>query len=430
MHKYEAIGKDLFIRNREKLAAKLKPNSVVVVCSNDIMPTNADGTMAFRQNSNMLYLSGIDQEESILVIAPDFPDPKFREVLFVRETNEHIAVWEGHKYTKEEATEESGVQTVLWKENFEQTFNTILAETENIYLYQNEHIRNSTEVETRTDRFNKWCHATYPNFEYERLAPIIYDLRTKKEKREIEMMQTACDITEKAFRRVLNFVKPGVMEFEIEAEILHEFIRNRSKGFAYTPIIANGGNACVLHYIENADSCKDGDLILMDVGAEYGNYNADMTRTIPVNGKFNKRQREVYDAVLRVKKEATAMLTPGNTIPEFHKEVGKIMTSELIGLGLLDQTDVKNENPDWPAYKKYFMHGTSHHIGLDVHDVASIYTEFTPGMVFTVEPGIYIPDEGIGIRLEDDMLITEDGQFNLMGNIPLEADEIESIMNS
>ncbi|MHA7100329.1 aminopeptidase P N-terminal domain-containing protein [Roseivirga pacifica] len=430
MHKYEAIGKDLFIRNREKLAAKLKPNSVVVVCSNDIMPTNADGTMAFRQNSNMLYLSGIDQEESILVIAPDFPDPKFREVLFVRETNEHIAVWEGHKYTKEEATEESGVQTVLWKENFEQTFNTILAETENIYLYQNEHIRNSTEVETRTDRFNKWCHATYPNYEYERLAPIIYDLRTKKEKREIEMMQVACDITEKAFRRVLKFVKPGVMEYEIEAELLHEFIRNRSKGFAYTPIIANGGNACVLHYIENADSCKDGDLILMDVGAEYGNYNADMTRTIPVNGKFNKRQREVYDAVLRVKKEATAMLTPGNRIPEFHKEVGKIMTSELIGLGLLDQTDVKNENPDWPAYKKYFMHGTSHHIGLDVHDVASIYTEFTPGMVFTVEPGIYIPNEGIGIRLEDDMLITEDSQFNLMGNIPLEAEEIESIMNS
>ena len=429
MHKYEAIGKDLFIRNREKLAAKLKPNSVVVVCSNDIMPTNADGTMAFRQNSNMLYLSGIDQEESILVIAPDFPDPKFREVLFVRETNEHIAVWEGHKYTKEEATEESGVQTVLWKENFEQTFNTILAETENIYLYQNEHIRNSTEVETRTDRFNKWCHATYPNYEYERLAPIIYDLRTKKEKREIEMMQVACDITEKAFRRVLKFVKPGVMEYEIEAELLHEFIRNRSKGFAYTPIIANGGNACVLHYIENADSCKDGDLILMDVGAEYGNYNADMTRTIPVNGKFNKRQREVYDAVLRVKKEATAMLTPGNRIPEFHKEVGKIMTSELIGLGLLDQTDVKNENPDWPAYKKYFMHGTSHHLGLDVHDVASVFTDFKPGMVFTVEPGIYIPDEGIGIRIEDDVVIQESGHLNLMGDIPIEIEEIEDLMN-
>ncbi|HEY9117465.1 MAG TPA: aminopeptidase P N-terminal domain-containing protein, partial [Roseivirga sp.] len=400
--RYEHIGKELFIKNREKLKAKLKPNSVVIVCSNDIMPTNADGTMPLRQNSNLLYLSGIDQEESTLIIAPDFPDPKFREVLFLRETNEHIAVWEGHKYTQEEATETSGVKTVIWNDKFENTLNTILAETEHIYLYNNEHIRNATEVETRTDRFTKWCQAKYPNYEYERLAPIIYDLRTVKEPREIELMQVACDITEKAFRRVLKYTKPGVWEYEIEAEFLHEFIRNKSKGFAYTPIIGGGANACVLHYIENKDQLKDGDLMLLDVGAEYANYNADMTRTIPVNGRFTKRQREVYDAVLRVKKAATAMLTPGNRIPEYHKEVGKIMTSELIGLGLLDQTDVKNENPDWPAYKKYFMHGTSHHIGLDVHDVASIYTEFKPGMVFTVEPGIYIPEEGIGLRLEDD----------------------------
>tara|TARA_A100000171_G_scaffold52963_1_gene74691 strand:+ start:6288 stop:7577 length:1290 start_codon:yes stop_codon:yes gene_type:complete len=428
--RYEAIGKDLFIKNRAKLKARLKPNSVVVVCSNDVMPTNADGTMPFRQNSNMLYLSGIDQEESILVIAPDFPDPKFREVLFVRETNEHIAVWEGHKYTQEEATETSGIQTVIWNDKFENTFNTILAETENIYLYQNEHIRNATDVETRTDRFTKWCHATYPNYEYERLAPIIYDLRTVKEKREIELMQTACDITEKAFRKVLALTKPGVWEYEVEAEFQYEFAKRRSKGFAYTPIIGGGANACVLHYIENKDPLKDGDLMLMDVGAEYANYNADMTRTIPVNGKFTKRQREVYDAVLRVKKEATAMLKPGNRIPEYHKEVGKIMTSELLGLGLIDKTDVANENPDWPAYKKYFMHGTSHHIGLDVHDVASIYTEFKEGMVFTVEPGIYIPNEGLGIRLEDDEVITKDGTFNLMRNIPIEADEIESIMNA
>ncbi|WP_339607807.1 aminopeptidase P family protein [uncultured Roseivirga sp.] len=428
--RYEAIGKDLFIKNRAKLKARLKPNSVVVVCSNDVMPTNADGTMPFRQNSNMLYLSGIDQEESILVIAPDFPDPKFREVLFVRETNEHIAVWEGHKYTQEEATETSGIQTVIWNDKFENTFNTILAETENIYLYQNEHIRNATDVETRTDRFTKWCHATYPNYEYERLAPIIYDLRTVKEKREIELMQTACDITEKAFRKVLALTKPGVWEYEVEAEFQYEFAKRRSKGFAYTPIIGGGANACVLHYIENKDQLKDGDLMLMDVGAEYANYNADMTRTIPVNGKFTKRQREVYDAVLRVKKEATAMLKPGNRIPEYHKEVGKIMTSELLGLGLIDKTDVANENPDWPAYKKYFMHGTSHHIGLDVHDVASIYTEFKEGMVFTVEPGIYIPNEGLGIRLEDDEVITKDGTFNLMRNIPIEADEIESIMNA
>ncbi|MGW8121048.1 aminopeptidase P N-terminal domain-containing protein [Roseivirga echinicomitans] len=428
--RYEAIGKDLFIKNREKLKARLKPNSVVVVCSNDVMPTNADGTMPFRQNSNMLYLSGIDQEESILVIAPDFPDPKFREVLFVRETNEHIAVWEGHKYSQEEATETSGIQTVIWNDKFENTFNTILAEIENIYLYQNEHIRNATEVETRTDRFTKWCHANYPNYEYERLAPIIYDLRTVKEKREIELMQTACDITEKAFRKVLGLTKPGVWEYEVEAEFQYEFAKRKSKGFAYTPIIGGGTNACVLHYIENKDQLKDGDLLLMDVGAEYANYNADMTRTIPVNGRFTKRQREVYNAVLRVKKEATAMLRPGNRIPEYHKEVGKIMSSELIGLGLIDKTDVANENPDWPAYKKYFMHGTSHHIGLDVHDVASIYTEFKEGMVFTVEPGIYIPEEGLGIRLEDDEVITKDGTFNLMCNIPIEADEIESIMNS
>ncbi|WP_421978505.1 aminopeptidase P family protein [Roseivirga seohaensis] len=428
--RYEAIGKDLFIKNREKLKARLKPNSVVVVCSNDIMPTNADGTMPFRQNSNMLYLSGIDQEESILLIAPDFPDPKFREVLFVRETNEHIAVWEGHKYTQEEATETSGIQTVIWNDKFENTFNTILAETENIYLYNNEHIRNATEVETRTDRFTKWCHANYPNYEYERLAPIIYDLRTVKEKREIELMQTACDITEKAFRKVLGLTKPGVWEYEVEAEFQYEFVKRKSKGFAYTPIIGGGPNACVLHYVENKDQLRDGDLLLMDVGAEYANYNADMTRTIPVNGRFTKRQRAVYDAVLRVKKEATAMLKPGNRIPEYHKEVGKIMTSELIGLGLIDKTDVANENPDWPAYKKYFMHGTSHHIGLDVHDVASIYTEFKEGMVFTVEPGIYIPEEGLGIRLEDDELITKDGTFNLMRNIPIEAEEIESIMNA
>ena len=428
--RYEAIGKDLFIKNREKLKARLKPNSVVVVCSNDIMPTNADGTMPFRQNSNMLYLSGIDQEESILLIAPDFPDPKFREVLFVRETNEHIAVWEGHKYTQEEATETSGIQTVIWNDKFENTFNTILAETEHIYLYNNEHIRNATEVETRTDRFTKWCHSNYPNYEYERLAPIIYDLRTVKEKREIELMQTACDITEKAFRKVLGLTKPGVWEYEVEAEFQYEFVKRKSKGFAYTPIIGGGPNACVLHYVENKDQLRDGDLLLMDVGAEYANYNADMTRTIPVNGRFTKRQRAVYDAVLRVKKEATAMLKPGNRIPEYHKEVGKIMTSELIGLGLIDKTDVANENPDWPAYKKYFMHGTSHHIGLDVHDVASIYTEFKEGMVFTVEPGIYIPEEGLGIRLEDDELITKDGTFNLMRNIPIEAEEIESLMNA
>lgn len=428
--RYEHIGKDLFIKNRAKLKAKMKPNSIAIICSNDIMPTNADGTMAFRQNSNLLYFSGIDQEESVLIVAPDFPDPKMREILFVRETNELIAVWEGHKYTMEEATETSGVSTIMWVEKLEGMLNTLLAETDNIYLYNNEHIRNGTDVETRSDRFNKWCREKYGNYNYERLAPIAYDLRTVKEAREIELMQTACDLTDQGFRRILAYTKPGVWEYEIEAEFLHEFIRNKSKGFAYTPIIAGGGNACVLHYIENKDQLKDGDMILMDVGAEYANYNADMTRCIPVNGRFTQRQKDVYNAVLRVKNEATALLTPGNSIPAYHKEVGNIMTKELIGLGLIDQTDVKNEDPSWPAYKKYFMHGTSHHIGLDVHDVASIYTEFKAGMVFTVEPGIYIPEENLGIRLEDDLVITENGQHNLMGNIPIEAEEIEELMNS
>lgn len=428
--RYEHIGKDLFIKNRAKLTAQMKPNSIAIICSNDIMPTNADGTMAFRQNSNLLYFSGIDQEESVLIIAPDFPDPKMREVLFLKETSELIAVWEGHKYTAEEATETSGVPTVMWNDKFESTLNTVLAETNNIYLYNNEHIRNGTDVETRTDRFNKWCREKYANYEFERLAPIAYDLRTVKELREIELMQTACDLTDQGFRRILEYVKPGVWEYEVEAEYLHEFIRNKSKGFAYTPIIAGGGNACVLHYIENKDQLKAGDILLMDVGAEYANYNADMTRCIPVNGRFTARQKDVYNAVLRVKNEATALLTPGNSIPDYHKEVGNIMTRELLGLGLIDQTDVKNEDPNWPAYKKYFMHGTSHHIGLDVHDVASIYTDFKPGMVFTVEPGIYIPDENLGIRLEDDLVITEDGQHNLMGNIPIEVEEIEDLMNS
>ncbi len=428
--KYLPIGKDLFTTNRDKLKGKLKPNSVAIFNSNDIMPTNADGTMPFRQNNNLLYLSGIDQEESILIIAPDFPDPKLREVLFVKETSELIAIWEGHKYTKDEATETSGVATVMWTSDFEKTLLTILAESENIYLDSNEHIRSGSDVETRNQRFSKWCREQYPNYEYERIAPIIYDLRTVKELKEIELLRHACAITEKGFRKVLEMVKPGVWEYEVEAEYTYEFLKNRSRGFGYEPIVAGGANACVLHYVENNQQLKDGDLLLMDVGAEYANYNADMTRVIPINGRFNERQRAVYDAVLRVKNEATALLTPGNSIPEYHKEVGLIMQNELLGLGLIDQTDIKNENPDWPAFKKYFMHGTSHHLGLDVHDVASIYTKFKPGMVFTVEPGIYIPDEGIGIRLEDDVVIQEGGHDNLMGNIPILAEEIEDLMNS
>lgn len=427
--RYKQIDNNLFTENRKNLVSRLKPNSVAIVHSNDIMPTNADGTMNFKQNSDLYYLSGVDQEESILILAPDFPDPKLREVLFLRETNEEIAIWEGHKLTKEEGVETSGVSNIKWNQDFEKVLYTILAETEHIYLPSNEHIRNASLVETANDRFIKNCMAKFPLYKYERLAPIIYDLRTIKSELEVKTITHACHITEQGFRRILETVEPGVWEYEVEAEYAHVFLSNRSRGFAYSPIVAGGFNACVLHYIENSQQLKAGDLLLMDVGAEYANYNADMTRTIPVSGRFTKRQRQVYDAVLRVKTQATELLKPGSAIPEYHAAVGELMTEELLELGLLDKTDIKNQNPEWPAYKRYFMHGTSHHLGIDVHDVASIYKKFEPGMVFTVEPGIYIREESIGIRLEDDILITKDGHRNLMRNIPIHADEIEDLMN-
>lgn len=428
--KYEPINHQLFIQNRKKLAKRLNPNAVAVIRSNDIMPTNADGTMGFKQNSNLFYLSGIDQEETILIIAPNFPDKKKREILFVRETNEEIAIWEGHKYTKEEAKQTSGIENVQWNDNFEKVFAEILAESECIYLESNEHIRNASEVQTSNAKFIQECKEKYPLYEYNRLFPILADLRCVKSEIEIEILQKACDITEKGFRRILNYVKPGVWEYELEAEYLHEFVRNRSTGFAYQPIVGGGGNSCVLHYIDNNQQLKDGDILLMDVGAEYSNYNADMTRSIPVNGRFSERQKAVYNAVLRVKNGATALLVEGNAVPEYHKAVGELMEKELLDLKLIDKTDIKNQNPDWPAYKKYFMHGTSHHLGLDVHDVASIYKKFEAGMVLTVEPGIYIPEENLGIRIEDDIVITEDGHINLMKNIPIEVEEIEDLMNA
>ncbi len=427
--KYLPIVKELFIHNRKNLAKRLKPKSVAIFNSSDIMPTSADGTMPFIQDANLFYLSGIDQEESILLLAPNFPDERFREILFLKETNEEIAIWEGHKYTVSEAQETSGVKTIMWLDKFESTLATIMAESDEVYLDTNEHIRNASRVETRSDRFIKLCKEHFPLHEYNRIVPHLYDLRCIKSQLEIDQIQQACDITESGFRRILDKTHPGVWEYELEAEYSHEFLRKRSRGFAYDPIIASGANACVLHYVENNQQCKDGDLLLMDVGAEYANYNADMTRTIPVNGKFSKRQRAVYDAVLRVKNAATAMLVPGNVIPDYHKAVGEVMEKELVDLDLISISDIKNQKAEWPAYKKYFMHGTSHHLGLNVHDVASIYKKFEPGMVFTVEPGIYIREEGIGIRLEDNIVITENGHINLMKNIPIEADEIESLMN-
>jgi len=428
--KYSPIKNTLFIENRKKFCDQLKPGSLAVINSNDIQPTNADGTMAFRQNSDIFYLSGIDQEESILILFPDFPEEKMREVLFLRETNEEIAIWEGHKYTQEEAIETSGIYTIKWLSEFESTFIAMMAEAENVYLNTNEHTRRPlVEVETRDMRFIKWCKNKFPLHNYYRIAPIIYNLRMIKSEIEIELMQMACDITEIGFRRVLEFVQPGVYEYEIEAEFIHEFIRRRSKGFAYTPIIASGFNACVLHYIENKDQCKDGDVLLMDVGAEYANYNADLTRSIPVNGRFTPRQKAVYNAVLRVQRAAFNMLRPGNVIQDYQKEVGRIMESELLGLGLIDKTDIKNQDPNRPAYKKYFMHGTSHHLGLDVHDVGSHFRKFEENMLFTVEPGIYIREENLGVRIENDVVIKKNRIHDLMASIPVEIDEIEEIMN-
>jgi Xaa-Pro aminopeptidase len=428
--KYTQIDSNLFIKNRKKFVAQMRPKSIAVFNSNDIYPIGADSTLPFEQDRDLFYLSGADQEETILLLFPDAMDAKHREILFVRETNDHIAVWEGAKLTKEKATEVSGIETVYWLTEFDKIFFDLMTEADTIYFNTNEHYRQAVETQTREDRFIEKVKKEYPAHQWAKSNPILQNIRGVKEPEEIELMQRACDITEKGFRRVLEFVKPGVWEHEIEAEYLHEFIRNRSKGFAYSPIIASGNNANVLHYLENNKQVKDGDMILMDLAAEYANYSSDMTRTIPVNGKFTARQKEVYSAVLRVKDEATKMLVPGTLWAEYHKEVGKLMTSELIGLGLLDKADVQNENPDWPAYKKYFMHGTSHHIGLNTHDYGELKKPMKANMVFTVEPGIYIPAEGMGIRLEDDVVIQEKGEpFNLMRNIPIEIEEIEELMN-
>lgn len=429
--KYHQINKDLFIKNRAKFTLQMKPNSVAVFNSNDIYPVSADSHLPFAQHRDILYLSGVDQEESILLLFPDAPYENLKEILFLKETNEHIAVWEGEKLTKERAFEVSGIKTVFWLQDFQKTLKEVMAYSETIYINTNEHYRAVIETETREARFVKWWKENYPAHQVAKSNPILQRIRSVKESEELELIQTACDITEKGFRRVLNFVKPNVMEYEVEAEFAHEFLRNRSKGFAYTPIIASGNSANVLHYIENNLQCKEGDLLLLDVGAEYANYSSDMTRMIPVSGRFSERQKAVYNAVLKVKNEATKMLTPGTLWKQYHLEVGKIMTSELLGLGLIDKADVQNENPDWPAYKKYFMHGTSHHLGMDTHDYGLLHEPMKANMVFTVEPGIYIPAEGFGIRLEDDVVIQEKGEpFNLMRNIPILVEEIESIMNS
>ena len=401
---------------------------MVIVLANDIYPTNADGTMPFKQNSDLFYLTGVDQEETTLVLMPDAVDPKEREILFVKETSELIAVWDGEKLTKEQARAATGIERIEWSHTFEGFLHRLVPQVEHIYLLTNEHLRASVVVETRNARFIKDCQARYPLHRYERLAPLLHRLRMTKDAEEIKLLQRACDITEAGFRRVLGFIKPGVGEWEIEAELLHEFVRRGSRGFAYAPIIGSGKNACVLHYVENDKVCKDGEMILMDVAAEYAGWASDLTRTVPANGKFTKRQRNVYDSVLRVFRGANEILRPGNTPMEYQKQVIELMERELVGLGLFTAKEAREQGPDKALVKKYFMHGTSHHLGLDVHDVAPPHQPFAEGMVFTIEPGIYIREEALGVRLENDFVIGKDKNFDLMGKIPIEAEEIEQLM--
>lgn len=428
--KYLPISNELFTNNRKNFVLRTKSHSIAIFHSNDEYPKNGDQTFNFKQNADFFYLTGIDQEQSILILYPDCPNPLYREVLFLRQTNEHIAVWEGHKYTKEEARKASGIENIYWLNEYDSILHSIINYANNIYINTNENDRYSNDVPFRDLRMYEELRKKYPLHNYERSAAILRDLRPVKSDIEIELTKKACEITRDAFIRVLKFTKPGVAEYEIEAEITHEFLRQRATGHGYSPIIASGKNANVLHYIDNNQDCKDGDVLLLDFGAEYANYNADMTRSIPVNGRFTKRQRDVYDAVLRVMKSATSMIKAGAILTEYQDEVGKVMTSELIGLKLLDKHDVAKQDPKMPLYKKYFMHGTSHHLGLDVHDFGNRYKPFEVGNILTCEPGIYIQEEGLGIRLENDILITKDGNVDLMADIPLEAEHIEEIMNS
>ncbi len=429
--KYTLPGSELFVENRRRLAARLSPNSLAVLVANDILPTNADGTLPFKQNSDLFYLTGIEQEDTFLILYPDaFDQEKHREILFLKETSEHIAIWEGEKLTKEQASCLTGIpeQNIHWSHQFETVWKPLMFQADTVYLNLNEHPRAHPGIRSRETRFAASCRREFPLHQYQRLAPHLAALRTRKSAAELKLLQEAIDITEAGFRRVLPFVKPGVGEWEVEAELLHEFVRRKSRGFAYPPIIGSGKNACVLHYVDNHALCQDGELLLLDVAAEYANYNADLTRTIPVNGRFTKRQRKVYDAVLRVFRAACDFLRPGVLLKDWNKFVGEQIEEELIKLKLLKVKDVKKQDPNQPLYKQYFMHGTGHHLGLDVHDVGAATAPVAAGNVFTVEPGLYIREEGFGVRLENDILIGNNGNTDLMAAIPIEAEEIEELM--
>ena len=427
--KYDSISKNLFIKNRRNFAAAMKDNTIGLLCSNDVQPTNADDSMGFAQNNDLFYLSGIDQEESILLVYPDAYKEENREILFVKKTNEHMRIWEGDKLTQEEASKISGITRVEWVEDFEKILQLIAFEADGFYLGHNEHIKRSTkELETRQDRLIKWCKIKYPLHEYLRAAKVTRGLRQIKWSEEVAMIQKAADISIQGFEKVLRSVKPGMMEYELEAELSYIFLKHGAIRHAFKPIVASGENACALHYNSNDGKCIDGEMILMDFGVCYANYNSDTTRCFPVNGKFSKRQKEVYQAVLNCLKEGSKLLKPGIISVEYEQQMAKLIENELVGLGLLTLAEIAIQDPEKPLYKKYFMHGTAHHIGLDVHDVGLYSRPFEAGMVLTCEPGIYIPEERIGCRLENDYLITENETINLTANMPIEIAEIEALM--
>ena len=423
------LPSELFIQNRQKLVTRLPAGAVAVVHSNDVMPTNADGTMGFHQNADLFYLSGINQEDSILLLAPGAFDEKQREILFLREPSEHLKIWEGHKLSAEQATVISGIRQVKWLSEFPGVFRTLMTECDEVWLNANEYAKGVGDVETRSSRFIRECQSQFPLHTYRRLAKILYDLRLVKSSYEIDRIREACGITRKGYLRSLGFIQPGVNEAEVEAEWAHEFIRHKAV-FAYPPIICSGENNCVLHYNQNDQECRDGELLLMDVGAGYGQYMSDLTRTVPVSGKFTPRQRAVYDAVLRVFRQIVAAMKPGVLLKDLRTQTEKLTEQELLSLGLLKAEDVAKQNPDKPLFKKYFMHGVAHSLGLDVHDVGLPSRPVAPGWVLTCEPAIYIAEEKFGIRLENDILVTEDGPVDLMADIPIEADEIEELMRS
>lgn len=428
--KYLPLDPAIFTDNRRRFVKQMEKNAIAIFNSNDELPLNGDALYKFKQNTDLYWLTGIEQEDSMLILFPDNPDKKFREVLVLVRPNELKEKWDGHRLRRDEATAISGIETIVWLDAIEAPLQTWIHLADTIYLNTNENDRKANLVPVRDYRFAQQMRERYPLHHYKRAAKLMKDLRAIKSAKEVEVLKTAIDITDKTFRRLLGFIRPGVFEYEIEAEIYHEFLRNRSTGPAYGSIIASGDRARTLHYVSNNQECKDGELILMDFGAEYGGYCADLTRTVPVNGKFSKRQKEVYDGCLQLHKYAASILKPGISIVDYTEKVGDEATKVFLKIGLISKADVKNEDKENRAYRKYLYHGISHHLGIDVHDLGTRTAPIQPGMVFTIEPGIYIEEEKMGVRIENNFWITKNGNIDLMKNIPITTEEIELLMKT